>query len=206
MESIWLRDQGSSRALRPREIHAGKRRTHHNCVPKIHHSEFPDLSILQSLIHASKRMGILVAHSTPARLIIKRSLQRQHNISSSARRQQSNAPKRPTNKSSSPLTKASGKSLSTAKELSPRPFWERLGPLSEAFGAYSRTQKRKPYATQIGTSLVVYLCGDLIAQNIDGESYNPLRTLRHLTIGGICSIPAYSWWAANLIFYEEPRS
>lgn len=140
-------------------------------------------------------MAVLLAYS--ARLVIKRSLQRQHSLPSSARRQKSNVPERPSEKSSQPLTQVSGKSLSTVRELSPQPFWERLGPLSEAFGAYARTQRRRPWATQIGTSLVVYLCGDLVAQKIDGEAYDPSRTLRHLTIGAICSIPAYSWWAAD---------
>jgi len=140
---------------------------------------------------ASTGMAILPACS--ARLVIKRSLQRQHSLPSSAKRQKSNCPERSIEKSSTTLTQISGKSLSTVRESSPRPFWERLGPLSEAFGAYARTQNRRPWATQIGTSLVVYLCGDLIAQKIDGEAYNPTRTLRHLTIGGICSIPAYSW-------------
>jgi len=135
---------------------------------------------------------VLLAYS--ARLVIKRSLQRQHSLPS-ARRQKSSLSEGSSEKSSP--TKVSGKSLSTVRELSPQPFWERLGPLSEAFGAYARNQKRRPWATQIGTSLVVYLCGDLVAQKIDGETYNPLRTLRHLTIGGICSIPAYSWWAAE---------
>jgi protein Mpv17 len=139
---------------------------------------------------ASTGMAILSACS--ARLVIKRSLQRQHSLPS-AKRRKSHCPEKSNEKSSTILSQVSGKSLSIVRETSPQPFWERLGPLSEAFGAYARTQKRRPWATQIGTSLVVYLCGDLVAQKIDGEIYNPMRTLRHLTIGGICSIPAYSW-------------
>lgn len=143
-------------------------------------------------------MAVLPACS--ARLVVKRSLQRQHNLSSSAKRQKSNISEKAGEKPPAPFTQQSGKSLSTTRDLSPQPLWNRLGPLSEAFGAYARTQKRRPWATQVGTSLVVYLCGDLLAQNIDGEDYDPIRTLRHLTIGGICSIPAYSWCASKALY------
>lgn len=136
-------------------------------------------------------MAVLLAYS--ARLAVKRSLLRQHNLSSSAKRQKSKISERPEEKTPASIPKQSGKSLSTTRDLSLQPLWNRLGPLSEAFGAYARTQRRRPWATQVGTSLVVYLCGDLLAQHIDGEAYDPMRTLRHLTIGGICSIPAYSW-------------
>ena len=129
----------------------------------------------------------------PMRLVIKRSFQRQLNLPSSAKRQRSNLPERPSDKHPPSSIKTQEKSISTAQDPSSKSIWERLGPISEVIGAYSRIQQRRPWATQFGTSLVVYLCGDLVAQKIDGEQYNPLRTLRHLTIGGICSIPAYTW-------------
>jgi len=40
----------------------------------------------------------------------------------------------------------------------------------------------------------VYLFGDLLAQEIGGERYNPNRTLRMLTIGAVASIPGYKWF------------
>lgn len=127
------------------------------------------------------------------RLVVRRATQRQHTIVSPTKRQKSHAPERPSESSSSLPIKSQAKSISTAREVSLQPIWERLGPLSEVFGAYARSQKKRPWATSVATSLIGYLCGDLLAQKIDGESYDPLRTLRHLTIGGICSIPAYSW-------------
>lgn len=45
----------------------------------------------------------------------------------------------------------------------------------------------------VATSLVTYLCGDLIAQEIGGEEYDAGRTARMLVIGGLASIPGYKW-------------
>lgn len=84
-------------------------------------------------------------------------------------------------------------------------------------------QERKPYATQLYSSIVVYLCGDLSAQfffppeapppskteqedtktnpqlkNDDEKEerrsgYDPWRTVRHLIVGAGSSIPSYNW-------------
>lgn len=86
-----------------------------------------------------------------------------------------------------------------------------------------RVQKRRPYATQVVSSIVIYLCGDMSAQLLfpsdspaqksqaasegkpvdsaeDGElkaassgGYDPLRTMRHLTVGVGSAIPTYNW-------------
>jgi protein Mpv17 len=66
---------------------------------------------------------------------------------------------------------------------------------------------RRPYTVQLISTLVIYLIGDLTAQRIapssqiassDSESlptsYDPLRTLRALTIGGLAAIPGYHWF------------
>lgn len=39
-------------------------------------------------------------------------------------------------------------------------FWQRLGPLTRAAQAYARAQRKRPYATQVCTSLAIYLCSD----------------------------------------------
>lgn len=98
------------------------------------------------------------------------------------------------------------------------------GPVGRAGRSYSRVQDRRPYLTQIVSSLVVYLCGDLSAQVLfpsespkeakdedkardeneeesDPEptgSYDPMRTLRHLTVGIVSSIPSYKWYLPSL--------
>lgn len=83
--------------------------------------------------------------------------------------------------------------------------------------SYARAQDKHPYTTQVCSSIVVYLCGDLSAQLLfptettakvqhddslghddrerahSGRSYDPWRTLRHLTVGIGSSIPAYKW-------------
>ncbi|KAJ5385449.1 Mpv17/PMP22 [Penicillium concentricum] len=93
------------------------------------------------------------------------------------------------------------------------------GPVGKFGRWYARAQERKPYTTQFWSSIVIYLCGDLSAQMLfpsevpapavsdsedgdvvarDGETvsagYDPLRTLRHLCVGGVSSIPSYNWF------------
>jgi hypothetical protein len=45
----------------------------------------------------------------------------------------------------------------------------------------------------VATSLITYLLGDLIAQEIGGEEYDAGRTVRMLVVGGLASIPGYKW-------------
>ena len=80
------------------------------------------------------------------------------------------------------------------KPVANLPLWQRLGPFSKAFGAYDRTQRQRPYFTVFCSSVVIYLCGDLAAQNIGGEEYEPSRTARNIVIGGLCSTPSYKWY------------
>ena len=147
-------------------------------------------------------MAIIIHQSV--RFVLKRSLQRQHNFLSNTKRQKATAADKSLEKPHHPQLSVE-KATETPKpnDDSPPPFplplWQRLGPVSDAFNAYGRTQRKRPWATQVATSLIIYLCGDLAAQKIGGEDYNPWRTVRHLTIGAICSIPAYSW-------YEVPGS
>ena len=79
-----------------------------------------------------------------------------------------------------------------------RPLWQRLGPLSKTMGAYGRAQQRRPYFTQFCSSVVIYLCGDLAAQRIGSEQYEPNRTARNIIIGGICSVPSYKWYVPRI--------
>ena len=72
-------------------------------------------------------------------------------------------------------------------------IWQRLRPVTHAFRSYGRIQNKRPYATQVATSVIIYFCGDLSAQEIGGEAYSPARAVRTVVIGAICSIPAYNW-------------
>ncbi|KAL2823345.1 hypothetical protein BDW59DRAFT_148743 [Aspergillus cavernicola] len=97
------------------------------------------------------------------------------------------------------------------------------GPVGRLGRSYSGYQERRPYVTQICSSIVIYLCGDLTAQWLfpensartaesnakssgkdedkaiieeggGGGAYDPWRTLRHLTVGIGSSIPSYAWF------------
>lgn len=78
------------------------------------------------------------------------------------------------------------------------PFWMRLGPLTRTVQAYGRAQRKRPWITQICTSLTIYFFADLSAQRINGKEYDVERTRRSLIIGGISSIPSYEWCASLL--------
>ncbi|KAL2165837.1 hypothetical protein VTG60DRAFT_3742 [Thermothelomyces hinnuleus] len=84
-------------------------------------------------------------------------------------------------------------------------FWQRLGPLTRAAQAYARAQRKRPYVTQVCTSLFIYLCSDISAQSMGGRDYDPTRTLRALLIGSISSIPSYHWfvWLSESFNYRS---
>jgi protein Mpv17 len=117
------------------------------------------------------------------------------------------------------------KAPETAKTI-PGPSWLWLEPIYEPFRAYGRVQQRKPYMTQLISSLVVYFVGDMVAQSIaepaprdtlreEGEEMGWVqewsanrdwyRTGRSLIIGGMSSIPAYRWflWLSNSFNYSS---
>ncbi len=73
-----------------------------------------------------------------------------------------------------------------------RRYWHRL-PSNKLVQAYGDAQKKRPYATQIGSLVVIYACGDLLAQSFEGEDYDPWRTLRNMIIGCIIALPSYKW-------------
>ncbi|MCJ1330735.1 hypothetical protein MMC10_007421 [Thelotrema lepadinum] len=86
-------------------------------------------------------------------------------------------------------------SATTPQPPSKPPLHQRLGLLTTLFNAYGSTQRRRPYLTNFFAALVIYLLGDLSAQYLGSAStYDPQRTARNLTIGGIASIPAYRWF------------
>lgn len=76
---------------------------------------------------------------------------------------------------------------------------------------YDNAQSRRPYFTQFLCTLVIYFFGDVCAQMValsgedkeededkkgeDGEKkgYDPIRTIRHLCVGGILAVPNWKW-------------
>lgn len=88
---------------------------------------------------------------------------------------------------------ANGTSIPVPNTVPNLPLWQRLGPLSSGFRAYGRSQRKRPLTTQLISSLVVFVLGDLAAQNINGDEYDPMRTGRAMVIGGMASIPSYKW-------------
>lgn len=104
------------------------------------------------------------------------------------------------NQSTKPRESKESKELKELKELkepidipSPQAWHQRLGPVTDFFSWFHKTQTRRPLTVQLSTSTLVYLLGDICAQEIGGEEYDGSRTLRMLAIGMISSIPGYKW-------------
>ncbi|EED21472.1 MFS multidrug transporter, putative [Talaromyces stipitatus ATCC 10500] len=102
-------------------------------------------------------------------------------------------------------TSATSPPLSVSR--SRRSAWELIksGPIGRFGDWYTNTQHKRPYVTQLASSLIIYLAGDLkmkTTESVDGgeretvatAGYDPLRTLRHLTVGLVSSIPSYKWF------------
>ncbi|TQN69679.1 Protein SYM1, partial [Colletotrichum shisoi] len=96
--------------------------------------------------------------------------------------------------SDAPKPKRAEDPIPVPNTVSTIPLWQRLGPLTRAAEGYARAQRKRPLTTQLISSLVIYFCADLSAQNMSGNDYSPERTMRSLTIGAISSIPSYKWF------------
>ncbi|KAF1843885.1 uncharacterized protein K460DRAFT_287394 [Cucurbitaria berberidis CBS 394.84] len=122
-----------------------------------------------------------------------------------------------------------GQKVPETAQTIPGPSWLWLDPIYEPFRAYGRVQQRKPYTTQLVSSLVIYFVGDLVAQSITPQPVDGVgekqevdedekgwvqkwsddrdwaRTGRALVIGGLSSIPSYKWflWLGNNFNYSS---
>lgn len=110
-------------------------------------------------------------------------------------RQNLTSPKRSSSNKADPSNE-NGTSIPVPNTVANVPIWHRLGPLSRGFQAYGRSQRKRPYTTQFCSSLVIYFLGDLSAQNINGDEYDPKRTWRALIISAGSSIPSYKWFVS----------
>ncbi|KAJ5091460.1 hypothetical protein NUU61_006330 [Penicillium alfredii] len=94
----------------------------------------------------------------------------------------------------------------------------KAGPVGRLGRWYTRVQDKRPYVTQVCSSIIIYFCGDLSAQMLFSENsddskapaqskdeeaqeetdhtsgYDPWRTVRHLIVGSGSSIPTYNWF------------
>ncbi|KAK1623125.1 hypothetical protein BDP81DRAFT_454824 [Colletotrichum phormii] len=102
--------------------------------------------------------------------------------------------RRANSSSEAPKPKRAEDPIPVPNTITTIPLWQRLGPLTRAGEGYARAQRKRPLTTQFISSLVIYFCADLSAQNMSGNDYNPERTMRSLIIGAISSIPSYKWF------------
>ncbi|KAI1815817.1 hypothetical protein GGS20DRAFT_541513 [Poronia punctata] len=100
--------------------------------------------------------------------------------------------------------------------ITPRPFWQRLGPITRAGEAYGNAQRAHPWATQVFSALAIYLLADFGAQQMNSGTsdlarelededserkevkrggHDWARTARALLIGGTSAIPGYIWFS-----------
>jgi hypothetical protein len=159
--------------------------------------------------------------ATPRRPINPRSLRPQRRYNSDSTKNGPKAPEQPQNAPPSPnqTAVAAGAATVPSTSLRSRGILDVImaGPIGKSGRWYARMQERKPYATQLWSSIIIYLCGDLSAQilfptevpaparDADADTdadekretvtagYDPYRTLRHLCVGVGSSIPSYKW-------------
>ncbi|KAF4975593.1 hypothetical protein FZEAL_7646 [Fusarium zealandicum] len=96
--------------------------------------------------------------------------------------------------SSPPKTPKTQDSIPVPSTVAPLPLWQRLGPLTTAGQGYARAQSKRPYTTQVVTAIVIFIFGDLSAQYVSGDEYDPARTVRNAVIGAAAAIPNYKWF------------
>lgn len=125
---------------------------------------------------------------TAPRTLLRRSARQHQGLSPIQKRPQATS-------TESQISKASKEGLppSTTDAGYPLLLWRRLLPPYRIVTAYGNAQKKRPYVTQVSSVVLIWSCGDILAQRFGEEEYNPWRTLRHTTVGTIISIPSYTW-------------
>ena len=101
-------------------------------------------------------------------------------------------------KSASAAPESSTHNASTSSQPQNRVLSTLLVPIR----AYGRLQQRRPYLTQIVTSVSIWTAGDILAQYITSKgqnspflaSYDPFKTMRAMIIGGAITLPIYYWF------------
>lgn len=133
------------------------------------------------------------AIKTASRAVLRRSQQLQRHNLISKRPSHTDTGHPTTPRSSRAENTVTATTIPVPNTVATVPLWQRLGPLSRAFEAYGRSQRKRPYVTQFYSSLAIYFLGDMSAQSISEGEYDPSRTLRALIIGAGSSIPSYKW-------------
>ncbi|KAI3003335.1 hypothetical protein CBS147346_5475 [Aspergillus niger] len=73
----------------------------------------------------------------------------------------------------------------------PKTPWE---PVLAFFDWYSYSQSRRPYATQLCLTPLIYCVGDFSAQMIGDDDFDYRRSLRSILIGLVIAIPSREWF------------
>lgn len=136
--------------------------------------------------------------STPFRSILRRQLQLAYRPRPQFRAQSStpNPSQTQTQGKMSPETTSSSLptvSPSAQNVVAPLPIWQRLGPITRVAQAYARSQKKRPYVTQTISTIFIFFSADIVAQSMNDDEYDPVRTVRNVFIGAGTAIPAYKW-------------
>ncbi|KAL6827557.1 hypothetical protein V8C40DRAFT_242175 [Trichoderma camerunense] len=137
--------------------------------------------------------------STPFRSILRRQLQLAYRPRPQFRAQSStpNSSQTQTQGKMSPETASSSLptvSPSAQNVVAPLPIWQRLGPITRVAQAYARSQKKRPYVTQTISTIFIFFSADIVAQSMNDDDYDPVRTVRNVFIGAGTAIPAYKWF------------
>lgn len=142
---------------------------------------------------------MVLIYNSP-RTILRKSIRIHQRISSIQKRPKATLTEKSVSKGPQPLTQISKSDVGYGLRL-----WHRFGSPYKLVQAYGRAQNTRPYATQVGSLVVIWCCGDLLAQSMEEEDYNPWRTLRHMVIGAVVAIPSYKWYGQGYLGLELVR-
>ncbi|KAK7741753.1 Dihydroorotate dehydrogenase (quinone), mitochondrial [Cytospora paraplurivora] len=144
-----------------------------------------------------------MAASPVYRAILRRPI---HSLRDGMRQRRWNSNKNNNNNNNKPEPVAPAPTPETTASTTDVPFYLRLGPVTRAAQAYGRAGRRRPWLTQFLTFLTIYSVADVNAQRIGGKEYEPERTARAVTIGGISAVPIYeSYLWLNRTFVYRSR-
>ncbi|KAK5995436.1 Protein SYM1 [Cladobotryum mycophilum] len=110
-----------------------------------------------------------------------------------------------TSTSASPKSTQNAAQSTAAATGTQTSFWKRLGPITKAGEAYGRSQRKRPYLTQVVSALIIYGAADVSAQSMDNKDYDSMRTGRSFLIGALAAIPSFRWfiWLSTNFNYSS---
>lgn len=90
-------------------------------------------------------------------------------------------------------SKASSEEGAYTAGTTPKKPLNRRGALTCLAEAYGKANGKRPFVVQMASALVIFALGDMFAQRIGRDKYDPVKTARTAFIGGTIGFPQFKW-------------